>query len=82
MFVQLSVFKLARAKLGALYTQTPDSARKEKCPERAYCAPTPYTIAALVSVLHPQNCHQSCRLDQTQGLRLERTVAAWQSWAI
>lgn len=39
--VQLSVFKPARLKLGAFYTNPRYSARNDKCLVKAYCAPTP-----------------------------------------
>ena len=51
--VQLSVFKPPRLKLGALYNNPRYSARNEKCLVKAYCAPTPYTNAALVYSVAP-----------------------------
>jgi hypothetical protein len=51
--VQLSVFKPARLKLGALYTSPRYSARNERCLVNAYCTPTPYTNVGFVSKVAP-----------------------------
>jgi len=56
MCVQLPVFKLARLKFGALYTNPRYSARNEKCLVNAYSAPAPYTNVALVSKVARLRC--------------------------